>query len=458
LYNCGKKVFNYLPNVSNFLLFSKKNLRIFPKKQQIYHNHYLTMKNIYIIGGGIIGLFSAYYLEQRGYQITIIEQSDMTDGCSFGNAGMVVPSHIIPLAAPGMMQKGFKMLFNSQSPFYIKPRLSSSLLKWGYHFYKSSTENHVQKSIPILRDISLLSRELYAELSHAQFFHFGFKEKGLLMLYKTEHVQKEEIETAKMANKAGIEAHVLSAKEVQALETEIAVDVMGGIYFPKDAHLIPQILIKQLIDYLIAKGVRILDKTEVRGFEKSNGRVQKIVTSSETLEDIQEIVLAGGAWSPLLTTQLGVSLPLQSGKGYSFTLKNREKNVQIPSILTEAKVAVTPMANDLRFAGTMEITDIDLSINMQRVKGIVQSIPNYYPQINPQIPEKQNIWKGLRPCSPDGLPYIGRSRFLNNLVIATGHAMMGISLAPATGKLVEEIISQQKLSMNIDDFAPERFA
>lgn len=415
------------------------------------------MKNIYVIGGGIIGLFSAYYLAEQGYQITIIEQTDMTDGCSLGNAGMVVPSHIIPLAAPGMVAKGIKMLFDAQSPFYIKPRLSHKLLKWGYHFYRSSTDTHVKKSIPVLRDISLISRQLYVDLASQPAFSFGFQEKGLLMLYKTKHVAQEEIETAEIANKAGIPAHVLSAKEVQDLETEIKVDIIGGVYFPKDAHLIPQTLVSALIKYLKNKGVSILDKTAVLGFEKKNGQIQSIITDKEKLENVDEVVLAVGAWSPILSEQLGFSLPLQSGKGYSFTLKNRQTNVQIPSILTEAKVAVTPMHTDLRFAGTMEITDIDLSINEQRVRGIVNAIPHYYPEIKPDFPTKELIWKGLRPCSPDGLPYIGRSKYFANLVIATGHAMMGISLAPATGKLVSEIIDNQKLSMEIRAFLPERF-
>ncbi|GAB4114034.1 MAG: FAD-dependent oxidoreductase [Thermoflexibacter sp.] len=415
------------------------------------------MRNIYIIGGGIIGLLSAYYLEKQGHQITIIEQTDMSDGCSYGNAGMVVPSHIIPLAAPGMISKGLRMLFNAKSPFYIKPRLSGSLLKWGYYFYKASTETHVKYSIPILRDISLLSRKLYAEIVQESTFNFGFKEKGLLMLYKTEAIEKEEIETAHIANKAGIEAHILSAKEVQALETEIEVAVRGGIFFPKDAHLTPQIFIKELINDLKNKGVQILDNTEVKGFEKQNGQVKTLLTSKGKLAQAEEIILAVGAWSPILTEQLGISLPMQSGKGYSFTLKNREKNVQIPSILTEAKVAVTPMGSNLRFAGTMEITDIDQAINMQRVSGIVESIPKYYPTMQVQLPKKQEIWKGLRPCSPDGLPYIGRSKYFKNLVIATGHAMMGVSLAPATGKLVQELIDRQPLSMEIDAFAPDRF-
>jgi D-amino-acid dehydrogenase len=158
-----------------------------------------------------------------------------------------------------------------------------------------------------------------------------------------------------------------------------------------------------------------------------------------------------------MTSKLGISLPMQAGKGYSFTLQNVEKNSRIPSIFLEARVAVTPMGNTLRFGGTMEITGIDHTINMNRVRGIVEAIPTYYPEMKVDMPKKEQIWHGLRPCSPDGLPYIGRSSTISNLVFATGHAMMGLSLGPGTGKLVSEIINQEKTSIDIKPFNPERF-
>jgi D-amino-acid dehydrogenase len=414
------------------------------------------MATIGIIGGGIIGLSSAYYLTQAGHQVTILEQSDMKDGCSYGNAGMIVPSHLVPLAAPGMISKGIRWMFNSSSPFYVKPRLSGELIKWGYHFYKSATKEHVTKSAPALKELSLLSKSMFKELSTELPFDFGYHERGLLMLYQTRETEHEEMETAALANAHGIEAHVISAEEVQKLEPDVRVKVRGGVYFPGDAHVTPQLFVNQVKTYLKNRGVVIKDQTTVTDFVIENEKV-KIVKTDQAEYSFDEVVLATGSWSALVAAKLNLSLPMQAGKGYSFTLQNMEKNVRIPSIFLEARVAITPMGNTLRFGGTMEITEIDHSISMNRVKGIVDSIPNYYPDMKVNVPKKEEVWHGLRPCSPDGMPYIGKLTNIKNVTIATGHSMMGLSLGPGTGRLVSEIISDKKLSVGIQAFNPERF-
>ncbi len=414
------------------------------------------MKSVGIIGGGIIGLSSAYYLAKAGHKVMIIEQGEMKDGCSFGNAGMIVPSHLIPLAAPGMISKGIRWMFNSSSPFYVKPRLSGDLIKWGYHFYKSATKEHVARSAPALKEISLLSKSMFKQLSTELPFDFGFHERGLLMLYQTKETEHEERETAALANAHGIEAHIISAEEVQKLEPDVRVKVRGGVYFPGDAHVTPQLLVNQLRSYLYDKGVIIRDQTAVTDFIIESGKIKSVKTDKGEFS-FDEVVVATGSWSALVAAKLNLSLPMQAGKGYSFTLQNVDKNIRIPSIFLEARVAVTPMGNTLRFGGTMEITGIDHSISMNRVKGIVDSIPNYYPDMKVEVPKKEEVWHGLRPCSPDGMPYIGRLTCLKNVTIATGHSMMGLSLGPGTGKLVAEIINDEKLSIGIQAFNPERF-
>ncbi|MBS1555934.1 MAG: FAD-dependent oxidoreductase [Bacteroidetes bacterium] len=409
-----------------------------------------------ILGGGIIGLSSAYYLNKAGHDVTIIDQTNLLDGCSHGNAGMIVPSHFIPLAAPGMISKGIRWMFDSTSPFYIKPRFSKSLIKWGYHFYRSATSAHVQKSAPALKEISLLSKSLYQEWKQELPFDFGYQEKGLLMLFKTKEAEHEEVNTVEMASRYGIEAYLLNASEVQNLETQIKVDVKGGVYFPGDAHLNPNVLVTNLIKYLRQKGVSFRDKTTLKDFQIDNGKVLAVKTNNGDFR-FDEVVMALGSWSGEIGGKLQLSLPMQAGKGYSFTLNDVVNNVQIPSIFLEARVAVTPMGNSLRFGGTMEITGVDHRINMNRVKGIVNAIPRYYPKMLVPMPNQENVWHGLRPCSPDGLPYIGRSKKIENLIIATGHSMMGLSLAPATGLLVSELVDNKKSSMNIELFEPERF-
>jgi D-amino-acid dehydrogenase len=215
-------------------------------------------------------------------------------------------------------------------------------------------------------------------------------------------------------------------------------------------------LLKRLIDFLKSKGVKFVDHTSILDFHLAAGRVKEVSTTSGAFF-FDEVVMALGSWSGIVAKKLNLKLPMQAGKGYSFLLDNVANNVSIPSILLEARVAVTPMGSSLRFGGTMEINGVDHSINMNRVKGIVKSIPHYYPQMKIQFPEKDTIWHGLRPCSPDGLPYIGRSKHLKNLVIATGHSMMGLSLGPATGLLVSEIVENKKSSMDTELFQPDRF-
>jgi D-amino-acid dehydrogenase len=409
-----------------------------------------------IIGGGIIGLSSAYYLMKAGHHVTVMDQSDLKDGCSFGNAGMIVPSHIIPLASPGMISKGIRWMFNSTSPFYVRPRLSRGLIKWGWQFYRHATRKHVEHSAPALKQISQLSKAMYRQLANELPFDFGYSERGLLMLYQTKETEQEEMEGATFANKLGVEAHVLTPDQVQQLEPDIRVRVRGGVYFPGDAHITPQALMNQLIPFLHSQGVKIQSSTTVQDYAVESGRVKAVKTNRGDFE-FDEVVLATGAWSGIEASKLGLTIPMQAGKGYSFTVQNVMKNARIPSIFLEERVAVTPMGNTLRFGGTMEITGIDHSVTMNRVRGIVQAIPRYYPEMKVTMPKKEEVWHGLRPCSPDGLPYIGRSKKISNLILATGHSMMGLSLGPATGKLVEEIVSNKKLSVVVEQFNPERF-
>lgn len=414
------------------------------------------MATIGIIGGGINGLFSAYYLQKAGHQVTVLDQGDLSDGCSYGNAGMIVPSHIVPLAAPGMVAKGLRWMLRSDSPFYLRPRLNSALARWAWLFFQNSTKENVEKAVPLLRDLSLLSKRLYQDFHHENHFDFEWQEKGLLMLYQTPGVEHEEIEGAALANQAGIEAHVLNAREVQDLNPGAAVDVRGGVFFPGDAHVNPNKLMAGMKKHLAEKGVVFRNNQEVKSFETRNRRVTGMVTTQEKLV-FDEIVVATGAWSAQLTTKLGYALPLQGGKGYSFMLAGEASRVTIPSILLEARATATPMSGDLRCAGTMEIAGIDLSVNMKRVQGIVNGINRFYPDMNVGLPEKTAVWSGLRPCSPDGLPFIGRLPALENVTLATGHGMMGLSLGAATGKLVSELVMHENTSMTLEGFNPTRF-
>ncbi|MBN8826488.1 MULTISPECIES: FAD-dependent oxidoreductase [unclassified Spirosoma] len=414
------------------------------------------MAHIGIVGGGIVGLCSAYYLHKSGHQVTVFDQTTIADGCSFGNAGMIVPSHIIPLAQPGMIAKGMRWMMKSTSPFYVKPRLNLELMRWGWLFYQHATPGHVERSIPVLRDLSLLSKKLFQDLAVNGDLSFEWQERGLLMLYKTTVAEHEMAEEANIANRAGIEARLLNGQQIQDMEPKTRVDVRGGIWYPGDAHVNPGELVRSLVSYLKKNQVKILENRPVTGFTKTGAHVTWIKTPQGPVK-VDGVVIAGGAWSPDIARQLGVTLSMQGGKGYSFMLRNVGDTVRVPAIMLEARATATPMGNHLRFAGTLEVAGTDMTINMNRVRGIVQSINRYYPDITVDMPAADTVWRGLRPCSPDGLPYIGKSKHLDNVVLATGHGMMGLSLGPATGKLVSEVITDKVSSMDISSFAPDRF-
>jgi len=409
------------------------------------------MKNCIVIGGGVIGLSSAYYLAKQGHQVTVIDQSDMTDGCSYGNAGMIVPSHVIPLAQPGMISQGIKWMFNSKSPFYVKPKLNRELLSWGWKFYKNSTKEHVEKSMPRLRDLSVFSKELFQDLAQETNL-FNYQEKGLLMLFKSDKVGEEEFHAAKEAQKLGLEVDFLSKDELKHLETGIVTSAIGGVHYKSDAHLSPHLFMKFLKEELNKLDVNLMANSTVDIFNIDKGSISSVIVNNNQ-HSADEFILCAGSWSPVIAKQLGIKLSILPGKGYSFNIESAGEKPSIPSILCEGKVAVTPMGDKIRLGGTMEITNVnDQSINTNRVTGITNTVNDFYPELNLETPNKKDVWSGFRPCTPTGLPIISRSSKVNNLVVATGHAMMGLSLAPATGKLVQSIVDEEKPKINIDLF------
>ncbi|RWY55529.1 NAD(P)/FAD-dependent oxidoreductase [Mucilaginibacter gilvus] len=414
------------------------------------------MSKSIIIGGGIIGLFSAYYLHKAGWEVEILEQGDLQDNCSFGNAGMIVPSHFIPLAAPGMIEQGIRWMFDSKSPFYVKPSLNLELIGWGLKFLKAANKKHVERSAVPLRDLSLLSKKLYKEFEGEVGFNFGLEDKGILMLYKTAKFEEEEHRTAEKARALGLDARNLTAGECRALQPQIDMDVLGAVHYHCDAHLYPNKLIAGLVKYLEGAGVSIHRNTPVTNIERDHGKVLSVSSNGKNFK-ADKYLIAGGAWSPVIAKLAGLNVPLMPGKGYSFMVDEPQKRMSIPSLLCEARVSVTPMNGSIRFGGTMEIGKINDKINMNRVAGIVESIPKYFPGFKPPPPQLKEIWYGFRPCSPDGLPYIGRSDKYSNLAFATGHGMMGLSLAPATGKLVEEVLNEKQVSADIKHFSPDRY-
>ncbi|HZI84322.1 MAG TPA: FAD-dependent oxidoreductase, partial [Casimicrobiaceae bacterium] len=404
------------------------------------------------------GLCVAYWCAHKGHRVVIVERgAPEREGCSFANAGLVVPSHFVPLASPGIVQLGLRWMWSPESPFHVEPRLSADLLDWGWKVWRAATREHVERAAPVLRDLHLASRACFQEWAARWDNAFEFVDKGLLALCRTERGLEEEAQVAGFARRLGVAADVLSAAQVAAIEPSLRMSIAGGVYFPRDAHLTPARLMIALQRETQRMGVQMRHHTDVRGWRVDGDRVGAVHTSAGPVE-ADEFVLCGGIWSAGLGRQLGLRLPMQAGKGYSLTLASPPALPGVCALLSEARVAMTPMGGALRFGGTMEITDIDERINPARIRGIVKSVGRYFPDLTPSHFANASVRTGLRPCSPDGLPYVGRFGRFANLSAATGHAMLGVSLGPITGKLIAEILSDERPSCAIAALSPDRYA
>lgn len=388
----------------------------------------------------------------------MLDKGDFLDNCSYGNCGYICPSHFIPLATPGVVKQGLKWMWNSKSPFYVQPRFDWNLVNWGLKFIRSATQNHVESAAIPLRDIALISQREYESWLAIPGFDFAYEHKGLLEIFQTEAGGEHARHTVEKALQLGLaDTKLLSKDQLQALEPQTRVNGLGAILFKCDAHCYPNKLMSQLLAYLKQNGVKLLPGMEVTGFEKKNGRIQKLVCADHDFEQ-DEVLIATGSWGRQTARLLGLKIPLMPGRGYSVTLEDSPYKVNYPAVLLEGRAAITPMdGNKIRFGGTMEITSHKTPPRMNRVKGILESVKRFYPDFDLPMPPPEKIWYGYRPCSADGLPYIGRVKKISNLTVATGHSMLGLSLGAGTGKLVGEIVNGNTVSMDLRPFSVERF-
>jgi D-amino-acid dehydrogenase len=412
-----------------------------------------------VVGAGIIGLCSAYFARQRGYDVWVIDRNNEdADSCSTGNAGMIVPSHFVPLAAPGMVRTGLKMMFKSKAPFAFKFPPTLEQLLWSWMFMGKCDPEHVAKCETILRDLNLKSRSLYELMAEDLGIGYQLEKRGLLMLFKTQHAFSEEKKLAMRANEIGMTASTHTSEELNEIDPTVTMDVVGGVHFHDDCHLTPQEFLGALRKKLWAMGVHFdFGRAGVSGLNSVKDKVEVTTERGEKF-DSDYVVIASGVWSKTLAKHLGIGMPMMAGKGYSMTLENPIERPTVCSLLMEARVAVTPMQDGVRFGGTMELGEPDDFVNLEKVKGISESIPSYFPKFSVSDFENQKVWYGFRPCSPDGLPYVGKLRDNPRVIMASGHSMMGLSLGPVTGMLVGEILADVETSIPINQLNPNRYA
>ena len=414
--------------------------------------------DITIIGGGIVGLSCAKTLADAGARVAVVDRGRYTESASTGNAGMIVPSHIVPLSAPGVIAKGMKWLMNPESPLYIKPSTDPAFVKWLWAFQKHCTQAHVDHGVPVLRDSILASLSLLdAWCALPGFEGAGLAHTGLLMLHHGEKARQENLELADVAEAAGLDIERLDRDATLEKEPALKTDISGSVYFRQDARVDPEGLLRAMEAHVKELGVSIVEGA-VSKLQKKGASVVGVQVGDRILESDQ-LVIAAGSWTPQLTKGLGTKLLLQPAKGYSVTIPSAEyggvdTGMHMPCLVTDEKISITPMPGGIRFSGTLGLQGYDLSVDERRAAPIRRHAARY---CGAEHVAPLATWAGLRPASPDGLPYAGRLPSMDNVWVASGHGMLGVTMGPITGRLIADQIGGNEPTIDPSPFRVDRF-
>ena len=391
-----------------------------------------------VVGGGAIGVSAAYELARRGIRVTLLERGALGDGCSAGNAGLVCPSHSRPLATPAALAEGLRSLLRSDSPLSIRPRRAT--LAWLARFAAACRSDRAERATDAIRSLSVASLELHAGLAA---LGTGFERRGTLSVYETEsRFAAGRTET----ERSGLTSRILAPQEARELEPALGGAIAGAVFFPDEAHVDPLRYVRAIGEAAANAGADVQTGVEVRSLapvETSGGRLRP-----------KTVVVAAGVWTAPLARGAGVFVPITGGKGYHLDLAPAEGDPQVPILLQEARCALTPLDGRLRLAGMLEVAGLDARPNLARVDAMSRAARRVLGHDGRTV---LDVWAGLRPCAPDGVPVIGRPSARPDLVLATGHAMKGLSLAPVTGRLVAELVAGEPPSHDLAPFSPDRF-
>jgi D-amino-acid dehydrogenase len=406
----------------------------------------MSRPDVVVVGAGAIGAATAYELARRGARVTVLERSNVASGCSYGNAGLISPSHTEALANPAALRAGIAWLARRDAPFHLRPR--PSLLPWLARFGAASLPRRSAAATATLRALTLVSLDKHEALARAG-LSTSFARRGILSVYESEPV------FAAARARSTAETRVLDPEAARALEPALGPCIAGAILHPREAYCDPGEFTSALVEGARALGADIRTGVETVGLRRSNGRVVELQTSAGMLRP-GAIVLAAGAWTKALAAQAGVHVPLEGGKGYHLeVLAGDARHPRLPMFLEEARVTATPLAGRLRLTGTLELSGLDLGVDPIRLEVIGRAARRVLRLGAQERPAR--VWRGLRPCAPDGLPIIGTADGIANLYLATGHAMLGIALAPVTGEIVADLVTGASPRHEIDCLAPSRF-
>jgi D-amino-acid dehydrogenase len=400
--------------------------------------------DVVVVGGGAIGVTVAYELARRNLRTTLLERGELASGCSSGNAGLLCPGHSHPLATPSALREGLGSLHRPDGALGLRPRRDT--LDWLARFAAASTGAQAERSSAIIRTLSVASLALHAELA---VLGTSFERRGILTVYGSAH----ELEEARReAAHTGLTSRMLWRDEVRELEPALRGELAGGMYFPEEAHVDPARYVRAIGAAAAAAGVDVVTGQPVSALRRRDGDLE-VEAGHRTLR-AKTIVLATGAWTGRLARTVGVSVPLTGGKGYHVDLAPGPGDPRIPVLIQGTRCAITPLPDRLRIAGTLEVAGLDERPSAARIETVRRAGARV---LGSDGRETIDVWTGLRPCAPDGLPVIGRPASLPGLVLATGHAMKGLSLAPITGRLVAELVAGEKPGHDLAPLSPDRF-
>ncbi len=402
----------------------------------------------------MVGVACAAELARRGASVTVIERDRIGQGCSFGNAGWLTPSQAVPLANPSMLLKSFKWMLDPESPLYIQPRLDPAYLRWLLGFLMASRRAKFERGAAALVELCRASVDLWEQLARESAEPFGFERHGLLAVYES----SSSIEAARgqtdLVARSGVRVERWTAEEVREREPAVIGPQAGGIFYPDDAHCEPYRAVMVLAAKAAALGVRFVERTEVFGVQPASSGPRELITTRGSIR-ADRVVLAAGSWSEDLGKVFDLRIPILGAKGYSLVLPRAVPHPTRSIYLIERKVAVNPHADALRIAGTLELVRNDFSINQRRVNVILRGAKA---MLNlGDAPVAREIWRGLRPCAPDGMPLIGRARGRGDVWLATGHQMAGLKTATGTGLLLAQLMNGETPGFDADAFKADRY-
>lgn len=412
-------------------------------------------ERVVVVGGGIIGLSCAYYLERDGFDVTVIDQNQIAAACSHGNCGYICPSHVLPLTVPGAVKMALKSLFIPNAPFRVKPSLDPDLLSWMWQFAKRCNHDSMIAAGHHLKAILDFSMQAYRDLIEKEQLNCEWRDDGLMYAFGSEKsLDAFAREDALLQSEFGVGARRFDGKDVCAWEPSLRDDLAGAFLYEGDATVRPDALNKSLRDLLVSRGVQLEEQCAFSGLKKRGAKVVALETSGGILE-ADHVVLAVGAWSAKWERTFQCALPVQPGKGYSVTMQAPAGSPVKSMLFPEKRVGVTPMDGYLRFGSMMEFSGYDSSIPKTRLQMLRDGVNPYL--VRPIEQAVEETWYGWRPMTYDSLPIIGRTPKLSNVVLATGHNMLGLSMGAGTGLLVAGIIRKEDPLIDLNPFDPARF-